>query len=92
MRGICGRQSHGMRSDPAPLRNSRLRAPVVDLGLAQIELALDPPPRLVLELAVAEEIVDVLPLGLDQQQLDIAVQIGELLVRGVAVAACARYA
>src|SRR5712671_2786367 len=64
-----------------------LGAPVGDLGLAQVELALDPPPRLVLELGVTEEIVHVLPLGLDQLQLDIAVQIGELLVRGVAVAA-----
>src|SRR3954447_24571249 len=76
-----------MRSDPAPLRNSRLLAPVLDLGLAQVELTLDPSPRLVLELAAAEEIVDVLPLGLDQQELDIAVQLDELLVRGVAVAA-----
>ena len=28
-----------------------------------------------------------LPLGLDQQELDIAVQLDELLVRGVAIAA-----
>src|SRR3954468_18647328 len=79
-----------MRSEPAPLRNSRLLAPVLDLGLAQIELTLDPPPRLVLELAAAEEIVDVLPLGLDQQELDIAVQLDQLLVRGVAIAAVLR--
>ena len=64
-----------------------LRAPVGDLGLPQVEFALDPPPRLVLELGVAKEIVHVLPFGLDQLQLDIAVQIGELLVPGVAVAA-----
>src|SRR3954451_5664706 len=76
-----------MRSDPAPLRSSRLLAPVLDLGLAQIELTLDPSPRLVLELTAAEEIVDVLPLGLDQQELDIAVQLDELLVPGVAIAA-----
>ena len=76
-----------MRPDPAPLRNSPLLAPVLDLGLPQIKLTLDPSPRLVLELAAAEEIVDMLPLGLDQQELDIAVQLDELLVRGVAIAA-----
>src|SRR6476659_467912 len=76
-----------MRRDPSPLRDSRLLAAVLDLGLAQIEVALDPSPRLVLELTAAEEIVDVLPLGLDQQELNIAVQLDELLVRGVAIAA-----
>src|SRR3954453_20303403 len=89
--GVCRRQSRANALGPgpvaAPLHNSRLLAPVLDLGLAQIELTLDPSPRLVLELAAAEEIVDVLPLGLDQQELDIAVQLDELLVRGVAIAA-----
>src|SRR5205085_1854338 len=51
-----------------------------DVRLAQIELALDPAPRLVFDLAVAEQIVDVLALGCDQLELDLIVQVGELAV------------
>src|SRR5438045_941072 len=44
-----------------------------EVRFAQIELALDPPPRLVLELADAEQIVHALPLRVDQLKLDLLV-------------------
>ena len=56
------------------------------MRLAQIELALDPAPRLVLELAAAKQLVDVLPLGHDQLELDLVVELRELPVAVVAIA------
>ena len=46
-------------------------AQIREMRLAQIELALNPATRLVLQLAVAVRSLIVLPLGCDQQQLDL---------------------
>src|SRR5579883_2189605 len=66
---------------------SCFRALVGEIGLAQVELALDAAPRLVLELAVAEEIVDLLPLPFDEQQLDLVVQLAQPPMAVIAIAA-----
>jgi hypothetical protein len=47
---------------------SLLAALVGDIRLAQVELALDPAPHLVGELAAAIELIDPLPLGIDQRE------------------------
>ena len=44
------------------------------MRLAEIELALDPASRLVLELAATEQPVDVVALGRDQHELDVVLQ------------------
>src|SRR5512144_850349 len=44
-------------------------------GIAQVEFTLDAAARLVLQLAAAEEIVDPLALGVDQQALDLLVKV-----------------
>jgi hypothetical protein len=44
------------------------------MGLAQVELALDPAPCPVLELTTDKEFVDVLAFGIDQQQFDFIVK------------------
>jgi hypothetical protein len=48
---------------------------VDEMRLAQIELPLDPAPRLVLQLAAPKEIVDLLPLGGDQLKFDLIVKL-----------------
>jgi hypothetical protein len=55
------------------------------MRLAQIELPLDPAPRLVLQLTAPEEIVDLLPFGGDQLKFDLIVKLGELPVVVVTV-------
>jgi hypothetical protein len=50
------------------------------MRLAQIELPLDPAPRLVLQLPAPKEIVDLLPLGGDQLKFDLIVKLRELPV------------
>src|SRR5262249_47337665 len=50
------------------------------MRLAQIELTLDAAPRLVVELAVAKQVVDVLAFRGDQLELDIVVDVRELAV------------
>ncbi len=52
---------------------SLVEASAEKLELAQIESALDLTARLVVELAVAEQIVDFVSLSLDQGQLDLVV-------------------
>src|SRR5260370_7531302 len=56
------------------------------MRLAQIELSLDPAPRLVLELAVAKQLVDLVSLGGDQLTFDLVVKLRELSVAVVAIA------
>src|ERR1700730_1447333 len=51
---------------------------VGEMRLPQIELPLDPAPRLVFQLTAAKELVDLLSLGLDQLELDLVVNPGEL--------------
>src|SRR2546423_420291 len=57
-----------------------------DMRLAQVELAFDPAPRLVLELAGSEKLVDVLAFGVDQEPLNVIVQLAVLSVAGAVVA------
>src|SRR5271166_986911 len=51
---------------------------VSEMCLAQIELSLDSPPRLIVQLTVAKELVGPPPLGSDQQKLDLVVRLREL--------------
>src|ERR1700761_3475313 len=84
-------ESSRRRIDPSSgpsatfLRPSFLVPLVGETGLAQIELPLDPAPRLVFQVAVAVEIVDQLALGFDQSSLDLVVDVGELAAGIVAV-------
>src|SRR5262249_58971204 len=57
-----------------PCHRSRVPLPDRQVGLAKIEFAFDPAPRLVLELAGAKELVDVLAFRRDQQQFDLVVE------------------
>src|SRR5260370_12395887 len=66
---------------------SFLGAPAGEMRLAQIELPLDPAPRLVFELAAAKQLVDVVSLGRDQLDLDFVVNLGEPSVALVTIAA-----
>ena len=56
------------------------------MRLAQIELSLDPAPRLVFQLAAAKELVDLVSLGGDQQTFDLVVKLTEPSVAVVTVA------
>ena len=67
-----------------------LGAVVGDLRLAQIELALDPAPCLVREIAGTKKVVDPRALGLDQLELDLVMKLGELSVAFVSVAVVIR--
>ena len=58
---------------------------VGEIGLAQIELTLDPPPRFVVEFAVAEHRIDGVTLGFDQQQFDLIVQVRDLAMLRIAI-------
>ena len=57
-----------------------------EMRLAQVEFALDPASRFVFQLAVAEKVVGLLPLGGDQTEFDLVVKLGELFVPVIAVA------
>ena len=75
-------------SHSSPLPPSRFLGP--DAGqvrLAQIEFALDPPPRIILELAVAVGRVDMLPLGRNQLRSSSSRLAHQRRVRLVAIAA-----
>ncbi len=72
-------------SDPAA--PSFLVPLVGEMRLAQIELTLDLATRLVLQLAAAEKVVGLLPLGGDQEEFDLGVKLCELFVSIIAVAA-----
>ena len=64
------------------------RVPMVgEMRLTQIEFALDPASRFVFQLAAAEKVVCLLPLGGDQKEFDLVVKLGELFVPIIAVAA-----
>jgi hypothetical protein len=56
------------------------------MGVAQIELPLNPAPRLVLELTAAIEIIDQVSLGSDQEILDLVATLHEPFMAVVAVA------
>ncbi len=56
------------------------------MRMAQIELALDPAPRLVLQFAGTVELIDRLPLGGDQQKLELVNQLDTFLLPAVAIA------
>src|SRR6266576_3971531 len=66
---------------------SFLGSPAGEMRLAQIELPLDPAPRLVFELAAAKQLVDVVSLRGDQLELDFLVNLGEPSVALVTIAA-----
>ena len=63
------------------------RTQIGQIRIAQIEFALDVPTLLVLQFAVAIEVVDEIALGVDQRQLDLVAEVDQLLVTGVAVVA-----
>jgi hypothetical protein len=48
--------------------------------IKQVELPFDPPSRLILQHAAAVELINPLPLGGDQQQLDFVVKLGRQLM------------
>ena len=71
-----------MKAAINPMTRTALRGPaaafvalIAQLRLAQVEFAFDPAPRLVGQHAGAEPLVDLLPLGGDQLELDLVVQI-----------------
>src|ERR1700676_594473 len=84
---------HGsFRSAPAfmsafgfPCR-SILSANAGEMGVAQIELPLNPAPRLVLELTAAIEIIDQVSLGSDQEILDLVATLHEQFMAVVVAA------
>ena len=57
------------------------------MRLAQIELPLDSASRFVFQLAAVVKVVCLLPLGVDQKEFDLVVELGELFVPIIAVAA-----
>src|SRR5882672_6560325 len=75
------RAVHAVAPQPRNIRAETCDAVVLvtrpgrKMRLAQVELAFDPAPRLVLELSGAKKLVDVLALRRDQQQLDLVVQL-----------------
>src|SRR5262244_2102405 len=66
---------------------SWLLAAVEEVGLAQVELALDAAAALVRELAGAEQLVELVAFRRDELELDVRAQVGQLAMRGVAIAA-----
>ena len=57
------------------------------MGFAQIKLPLDSAARLILELSIPKQLVDVLPLGGNQEDLYVIVKLDQLAMVVVAVAA-----
>ena len=51
-----------------------------------VELALDPPPRFILQPAAAIELINLLPLGGEQQELNLVAKLDVLTVAVVAIA------
>ena len=58
-------------------RRARCAGRVPELRLAQVELVLDPAPRVVLQRALTHERVEVLPLRVDQAPLQVLGELGE---------------
>src|SRR5438132_1281788 len=81
-----GRRTLAAASLP-DMPRSFLGAPAGEMRLAQIELPLDPAPRLVFELAAAKQLVDVRSFGGDQLELDFLVNLGEPSMALVTIAA-----
>ena len=55
------------------MRPSLLAAHIGQLRFAQIEFPFDPAPRLILQLPLPIQVVDLLPLGGDQQTFNLIV-------------------
>src|SRR5271170_7989733 len=85
----AGVQQRSMLHSAAPClrRLGGCRQPLVvpgahigDVGFAQIEIALDAPPCLVLQLVIPIKLVDRLAFGRDQYEIDFVVKLAEFLV------------
>ena len=67
--------AYGFRQAKSPFVT--LATLMIDLRFAQIQLAFDTATRLVLELSLAKQIVDVVALRCDQQQFKLVVQVAQ---------------